>query len=343
MNQALTPLETCLLNDYQRHFPLTPEPFACMAGELDTRTQTVIDSLKRLQQQGAVSRVGPVFRPNRIGVSTLAAICVPDDQLEQVAAMVSRYPEVNHNYEREHHFNLWFVATAPDQGHLQATLDNIAQTTGYRVISLPLVKEYHIDLGFKMGGLPGRRNPSQPPLIRGGARSEPPLAPSPDKGRDGDGFLSSSLIAAIQSGLPLVERPYFEIGQRLGLAESEVIQQIADMQAQGIIKRMGVVVRHHELGYHANAMLVWDVPDTLVDEVGQRLASADCVTLCYQRPRMLPDWPYNLFTMIHGKDRNDVLACIQDMTEQLELASLPHHVLFSRRRFKQCGARYRGH
>ena len=113
------------------------------------------------------------------------------------------------------------------------------------------------------------------------------------------------------------------------------------MQAQGIIKRMGVVVRHHELGYRANAMMVLDVPDDQVEAVGWRLSAVDCVTLCYQRPRRLPQWPYNLFCMIHGKDRADVLACIDDVVNELQLAGLQRAVLFSKRRFKQRGAVYR--
>jgi DNA-binding Lrp family transcriptional regulator len=109
----------------------------------------------------------------------------------------------------------------------------------------------------------------------------------------------------------------------------------------GIIKRLGVVVRHHELGYRANAMVVWDVPDARVEQIGRRLGDIDCVTLCYQRPRRLPDWPYNLFSMVHGQDRDDVLACIGRLVEALGLGDIPHAVLFSGRRFKQRGACYR--
>jgi len=149
------------------------------------------------------------------------------------------------------------------------------------------------------------------------------------------------LIAAIQQGLPLVSRPYATIGAQLGLGEPEVIARLAELQDAGMIKRMGVVVRHRALGYRANAMVVWDVPDERVDELGQQLGRQDCVTLCYQRPRRAPDWPYNLFCMVHGRDRDDVLACIRGMIEGLGLEALEHAVLFSGRRFKQRGACYR--
>jgi DNA-binding Lrp family transcriptional regulator len=148
------------------------------------------------------------------------------------------------------------------------------------------------------------------------------------------------LIAEIQGGLPLSSHPYAEVGERIGMAEDEVISRIDAMQENGIIKRLGVVVRHHELGYTANAMVVWDVPDERLDEVGEKLGNLDCITLCYQRPRRLPDWPYNLFCMIHGQERERVLAYIGDLVETQRLDDIPHKVLFSGRRFKQRGARY---
>ncbi|MCK5263918.1 MAG: Lrp/AsnC family transcriptional regulator, partial [Gammaproteobacteria bacterium] len=118
-------------------------PFEQIAIALNTSTEVVIEKLKELQARGAVSRVGPVFSPNTVGVSTLAAMAVPENQLEQVAEQVNAYQQVNHNYEREHTFNLWFVATAENQDSLQHTLDSIEKQTGYKVLSLPLLKEYH--------------------------------------------------------------------------------------------------------------------------------------------------------------------------------------------------------
>ncbi|KRT53914.1 siroheme decarboxylase subunit beta [endosymbiont of Ridgeia piscesae] len=148
------------------------------------------------------------------------------------------------------------------------------------------------------------------------------------------------LVAEIQGGLPLSSHPYAEVGERIGMREQEVIDRIAHLQREGVIKRLGIVVRHHELGYTANAMVVWDVPDGRLDEVGEKLSNESCVTLCYQRPRCLPGWPYNLFSMIHGKDRQRVLNYIESIIEAQGLAGIPHKVLFSGRRFKQRGARY---
>ncbi len=148
------------------------------------------------------------------------------------------------------------------------------------------------------------------------------------------------LIAAIQGGLPLSSRPYAAIADQIGASEAKVIERIGELQQLGIIKRLGVVVRHRELGYRANAMVVWDVPDNEVDELGRCLSGFEFVTLCYRRPRHLPQWPYNLFCMIHGRDREAVMEKFRLIIESCGLEDIPKAVLFSRRRFKQRGAIY---
>ena len=145
-----TSIEKRLLNEFQHDFPLTARPYAEIASRLDVSEEFVIETLDKLHKQKVVSRVGAVFTPNRIGVSTLAAMSVPEEELEKVADMVSGHVEVNHNYEREHDFNLWFVLTATDDQHLQAVLQEIEVQTGYKVMSLPLLEDYHIDLGFEL-------------------------------------------------------------------------------------------------------------------------------------------------------------------------------------------------
>jgi len=146
----LNALEQHLLNDFQHGFPLVPRPYARIAKELETTEELIIESLAQLKQQGFISRVGAVFRANSIGASTLAAISVPENKLESIAAVVNEYSEVNHNYKREHHFNLWFVLTARDEHELNAVLDDIEQRTGYSVMYLPMVEDFHIDLGFDL-------------------------------------------------------------------------------------------------------------------------------------------------------------------------------------------------
>jgi len=143
-------LEQRLLNEFQHGMPLTSEPYADIARQLGVYETTVLETLQRLQTEGVVSRVGAVFRPNRIGASTLAAIAVPAAELDDIAAIVSSFDEVNHNYEREHRFNLWFVVVAEDQQHLQDVLAEIEENCGYPVLDLPLLNEHFIDLGFDL-------------------------------------------------------------------------------------------------------------------------------------------------------------------------------------------------
>ena len=143
-------LEQRLLNEFQQGMPLTSTPYADIARQLGVYETTVLETLQRLQTEGVVSRVGAVFRPNRIGASTLAAIAVPADELEDVAAIVNEFVEVNHNYEREHRINLWFVVVAEDEDRLKAVLTEIEERCGYPVLDLPLLNEYFIDLGFDL-------------------------------------------------------------------------------------------------------------------------------------------------------------------------------------------------
>ncbi|PKM11782.1 MAG: AsnC family protein [Gammaproteobacteria bacterium HGW-Gammaproteobacteria-3] len=149
------------------------------------------------------------------------------------------------------------------------------------------------------------------------------------------------LLEAVQKGLPLCSRPYATLGQSIAMPEAEVISRLTRLKQQGLIKRLGVIVKHKRLGYRANAMVVWNIPDTDVKNLGQQISRFDFVTLCYQRPRHLPEWPYNLFCMIHGKDRNIVLEQLRFMTETCGLTHYERDILFSRRCFKQCGALYK--
>jgi DNA-binding Lrp family transcriptional regulator len=319
MDSPYSPTEFRLLNDFQRNLPLVAEPFAEIAHRLDCPQAEVLGALGRLQRRGAISRVGAVFAPWRIGVSTLAAIAVPPERLEEIAARISAHSEVNHNYQRDHHYNLWFVATAANEAAMAAVLDGIAADAGQRVLSLPLVEQYHIDLGFDLcNGIKDR------PATGSFERRQLSAA-------------EQKLVAALQPGLPLVARPFAAIGGQAGMSESEVLATIDSWQKSGVVKRLGVIVRHHELGYTANAMVVFDVPDEAVSAVGARLAHEDGVTLCYRRQRHLPEWPYNLYCMVHGRSREEVMPVIERLCR---VAGHPCEYLFSTRRFKQQGARY---
>ena len=323
-------LDYRLLNDFQRNFPLCPAPFAELAARLGVAEGAVLRMLEQLRRDGKIARVGAVFAPKRIGASTLAAMAVAPEKLRSVAETISRFPEVNHNYEREHRYNLWFVVIAGSEGRLQAALGAIEQAAGYPMLKLPLVQEYHIDLGFPLDGQGEKRLAPVPPFT-----PVTPFTPPTPLGE-----LERRLVMALQEGLPLFIRPFQILASRVGCDESEVLERISRWCEEGIIKRFGVVVRHHELGYTANAMLVQDIPDALIGEFAAMLAHEPGVTLCYQRPRVLPEWPYNLFCMIHGQARDEVEAKIAELRARLKLTGYAHDTLFSITRFKQTGARY---
>jgi siroheme decarboxylase len=146
----LDALQRRLLDEFQAGLPLRERPFAAMAATLGVSEDAVIDGLAGLRGQGCISRVGAVVEPRRVGASTLAAMAVPADRLDEVAALVSAYDEVNHNYERSHRYNLWFVVTAANAERVQAVLAGIARRSGCAVLDLPLLEAFHIDLGFPL-------------------------------------------------------------------------------------------------------------------------------------------------------------------------------------------------
>lgn len=325
MNSALlNPLEYRLLNDFQRDFPLCSDPWAQLGQQLQAPGELIRTTLHRLCHTGLVSRVGAVFAPNRLGASTLAAMAVPETRLAEVAALVSSYPGINHNYQREHRYNLWFVASSRDQTRLAQLLAELGQRTGCPPIALPLEEEFHIDLGFDLAR---------------GTRHRPPPGPSPSAPRTYLTPADWALVTALHEGLPWVARPYHALAQRCGLSEHQVLARLAAWQGNRLMRRFGVIVQHRPLGYRANGMAVWALPPAEASRLGPQLAACEGVHLCYRR-RPAPDWPYTLYAMLHGQARDEVEARHQALGLHCELTAYPSALLFSTTCFKQCGARY---
>lgn len=320
-----------LLNDWQHDFPLEPRPFARLAATLDLSETEILSRLGALQQQQLISRIGAVFRPNRLGTSALAALAAPVERVDQIAARINCEPAVNHNYEREHQLNLWFVITADDHEHLQQVVSGIERDSGCPVIILPLEEAFHIDLGFDLRAASPRRTRADP---------APRITPADSNGDAAMAAPSRDLVAALRAGLSLQSQPYAALGTLIKQSESSVLSQLQRWLQDGMLSRFGIVVRHHELGLRANAMCVWDVPDKLISELGARLATEPAITLCYRRRRIADVWRYNLFCMIHGNDRHMVVAEHAAISARIGLSAYPGEILFSLRRFKQTGASY---
>lgn len=316
---AQAALDMALLNDWQRDFPLVPRPFDVIAARYDVRVESVQDAYRQLQQRGALSRIGGVFGVGAGGSAMLCAFAVPLDRMNEVAAIVSACPGVNHNYEREHRWNLWFVMTAPSAVQRDALVTQLEQRTGLRALRLPMRRAFRIDLGFDLytGACPSRD-----------ARRCEPLPQS-----------DHALAAAVEQGLPIVDRPYARWAEQAGCDEDAVLRRLQSWLDHGALRRFGAIVRHHEVGLQANAMTVFNVPDDQLVAAGERLARQPGVTLCYARHRD-EGWPYSLYCMVHGRSRNDALALIELARVAAGLTGVEHAVLFSTRRYKQTGAHY---
>lgn len=318
--QPQSALHLALLNPWQRNFPLVREPFAHIAATLGLTTDEVLAGYAQLQQEGALSRIGGVFAGNAGGAALLAAMAVPPERLDAAAAVVSSHPGVNHNYQREHHNNLWFVMTGQDDAAVRAAMRSLEEATGLPALQLRMQRAYRIDLGFDL-----RERTAPAPMAA--AREATPVL-------DAD----RPLAALLEDGLPLLPRPYDAWAQTLGRTTESVQETLQQWLDQGTVRRIGTIVRHHELGFDANAMTVFNVPDAQVDACGEALARERGVTLAYRRERA-EGWPYNLYCMVHGRDREAVREVIARAIALVDLAQYPHEVLFSCRRFKQTGPR----
>ncbi|MEP1932386.1 MAG: Lrp/AsnC family transcriptional regulator [Roseibium sp.] len=309
-----------LLDDWQRDFPLVSQPFAKIAEQTGCGEAEVLNRLKALQASGRITRVGATCAPNTVSASTLAALAAPVETLERVAEIVGRQPGVNHSYQRENHWNLWFVATGPDRAHVNTVLDNIRSQTGLQVLDLPLVRPFNVDLGFKMVG-DNKRPPAPKPVQL-------------DLLQDGD----RDLLQTLTSGMPLADCPYKVIADKLGWTEDDVLARISVLLDAGIITRLGVIVRHRALGWRSNAMVVWDITSEQIDAAGPVLSAHPGITLCYERRPVEGVWPYRLYCMIHAQSRGKALDILTEASSLPELGNIPYRILFSSRCFKQTGA-----
>lgn len=316
----LDDLDWKLMNDWQRALPLVSRPFKVIAEELQVEEAEVLARLQALLDGGAISRVGATCRPNTLAASTLAAVAAPPGQVEEIAGIINSVEGVNHSYERENRWNIWFVATGPTRAFVDAALAEISRRTGLRVLDLRLVQPFNVDLGFALDGTgempPPRAIDETVPLEEG----------------------DRAIMQALSEGMPPVERPFAALADRLGRGEDEVLDRVRSLAQSGVLSRIGLIVRHRPLGWRSNAMCVFNVPPDEIREKGLALTKVPGVTLCYER-RPAPDaWPYTLYCMIHGRSRAEALDVLSLARVRAQLTGYDYTVLFSTRCFKQTGA-----
>jgi DNA-binding Lrp family transcriptional regulator len=328
---AIDPVAEGLLDAFQSGVPIEPRPFDAVADALGAPPGVVVDRVADLHDRGLIRRFGPVLNPPVIGSSTLAAIRAADDD---AAAAINRHPQVNHNYRRDHAWALWFVVTAGSRDRRDAVLDAIAADTGAEPLVLPMLTDYYVDLEFPVVNDDGVATAGDRADV---TRMEECAA---DLSRT-----ERAVVRAVQGGLPVEREPYVAVAERLqrddgpAVDRTAVIGALRGLRDRGCVKRIGCVVNHHRVGFDSNCMVVWDVPDGERDAAGVDAGGHPNVTLCYHRPRRPErDWPYNLFTMVHGRDPDAVDATL----DALAAGPLPypHERLRTTATLKQTGARY---
>ncbi|MBF0425323.1 MAG: Lrp/AsnC family transcriptional regulator [Magnetococcales bacterium] len=289
-----TSLERAIIDTLQDDFPLQESPFATVATRLATEPEALLAALNALLERRMISRFGPLYNVERMGGAvTLAAMQVPKERFAEVAELVNAFPEVAHNYERQNSLNMWFVLATDSLVAQQHTLEAIAARCRLPVLNFPKEREFHIGFRVAVDGDGAARTTREAPPRRGeNGKRYAPYVPAPE---------DRAIIRATQAGLPLDLHPYHAVAAQTGLTSSLVIARLQAMHEAGVIRRLGVVPNHYGLGLQANGMTVWDVADEYVAELGTRIGALAFVTHCYQRPRHLPLWPYNLFAMVHGR------------------------------------------
>ena len=331
-------VDAALIDEYQSGFPVESHPFERVAREISAETGVdvdaaeVLDRVRDLRERGVFRRFGAVLNPPVIGSSTLAAVRAPEDRFDDVAEVINGYRQVNHNYRRDHEWNQWFVVTAGSREKRDEILAEIEERTGCEVLALPMLTDYYIDLGFPVVNADRFARESLDETAVSATRIS-------EDARGDLTALEADLLLAIQDGFPLSATPYADVADEIGADVDDVLAAVERLLADGCIKRIGCVVNHVVTGFTNNCMVVWDVPDEELDERGESVGSLPYVTLCYHRPRREgQEWPYNLFTMIHGREAEAVDAKI----DELAADHLPfdHERLYSTETLKQTGAQY---
>jgi DNA-binding Lrp family transcriptional regulator len=325
MNTLMTPLEQAFINRFQGGFPLAERPFGRVAAQLGTQEAVLLEMIEGLLHKGLLSRFGPLFDAERLGGEvTLAALEVPPGRFDQVAEQVNALAGVAHNYRRDHRLNMWFVAASDQPGGIAAALAEIEQRTGLPVYNFPRQQAFYLGLWLH--------------LDDNGRVDTVPARAVAARQRDWqvDG-LDRRLLRATQAGLPLCHDPWTKIAEQLDTSPAQILERLQAMLAVGAIRRIGAIPNHYGLGLRGNGMSVWDVPDDMAEALGRKIGQLNCVSHCYLRPRHAGVWPYNLFAMLHGADRQVVRAKAHTVAQLLGGHCRGHDILFSSAVLKKTG------
>ncbi len=323
---ALDELDRRLLNLMQGSFPLEPRPYAAVAQAAGIPEEQALQRVGELLEQRIIRQVTPIYDTRALGYSSmLVAAKIDPEHPWRAAKIVNSHPGVSHNYLRNHEFNMWFtLATEPDSPlGLEGTLEVLQQLTGAESIrQLPTLKLFKIRMDLEMEG----DTKALASEGAGGPPKEAMLEPVAYDERD------VAVIRATQGDLPVVSEPYVPAAQRLGWEVDALLEHLAGMRERGLLRRVAAILYHRRAGFSANGMGVWEVPAEQISELGPRMASFRGISHCYQRPTY-EDWPYSVFTMAHGRSKEECDAILEAIAEQTGIEE--RATLYSSTEFKK--------
>lgn len=326
MTDDLSREDRSLLEAIQRVLPICERPFEALGLPIGLGEDAVIERLEGLKASGILRTICAVFDTRSLGYkSALAAVRVADENVEKAAAAISAHPGVSHNYQRPHAYNIWFTLATPPGSDFDEELKSLAVSAGALAsISLPSLRVFRIGVRLDLSG--NGKQAAARPVRSGPSATQEPL----------DAF-DKAAVLAMQEDFLLVPEPYDAIAQRLDSSVPTLFSWINRMQEEGRLRRISGLLRHRRVGYQANGMTVWQIPEERVDAFGRFAADIEAISHCYERPTG-PDWPYNMYTMIDGKRPEDCEAVVRQLEEAFE--PFPHEILYSTREFKKERIRY---
>ncbi|MDE1766981.1 MAG: Lrp/AsnC family transcriptional regulator [Thaumarchaeota archaeon] len=316
-----------ILNEIQWTFPLVPRPYSEIAKKFQVSDEELMNRLRALKESGVIRQLSAIFDTRRLGYkSALVAMSIDADKLDHVAGQINRHPGVSHNYERNHEYNLWFTLAVPPGSDLKSEIDKFSKLHGINKIRmLPTIKLFKI--GVKLEMVEEKKADVRPTEEKKEILDVKFVATEEDK----------KYIRELQKDIEITERPFLKSAQNLGITEEQLLEKARHYEQIGVMRRYAAILRHREAGFVANGMIVWKVPEERIEQVGEKLGSFPQVSHCYQRP-VYPDWPYNVFSMIHCKSDDDAQSVAQEIQGQIDVHD--YKILFSSREFKKTRVEY---
>jgi DNA-binding Lrp family transcriptional regulator len=303
----LDDLDRKLLNLMQGSFPIAQRPYRRVAELGGVQEAEVMRRVQRLLDKRIIRQVTPIFDTRALGYSSmLVAAKVDPRNPHRAARVINEHPGVSHNYLRNHEFNLWFtIATEPDSRlGLEGTLEVLAKEAGAESVrQLPTLRLFKIRMDLEMEG--------DTDALASAAEVAEPIDLDPQPYDE----LDIAVIRALQGDMAVEEQPYAAGASELGLTQERFLDHLAGMQERGLLRRVAAILFHRRAGFSANGMGVWQVPDGQIFEIGCRMAAVRGISHCYQRPTY-EDWPYSVFTMAHGRSKEECDAVLDSIAEQ---------------------------